>query len=244
MLENIIKDAKNLGRKFLIGSALIGSLYIGGCAITTPSRITEGEGMTLVGAMMEDSNDPLATKLAPYVSLLGQMRYQKEVVREGRTQININQQQPQTQPQTITGIVYAEGKYRPSEDYVWVNPEDRNDLSIKKFLGSGFSIRWVDYDGDGKLNPSGEDLVEVKKRFQKDEGIALLLMDTTENPSRNLTLYSPKGEKIYTWEGMSGAGLTSTVNNALLQKYGEGEYSAVWRIDGKIMDSITFDLIY
>ena len=29
-----------------------------------------------------------------------------------------------------------------------------------------------------------------------------------------------------------------------LKEFGEGEYSAVWRVNGKVMDSITFDILY
>ena len=39
-------------------------------------------------------------------------------------------------------------------------------------------------------------------------------------------------------------GLNAGVVNSLINWYGEGEYSAVWRVNGKIKDSITFDIIY
>ena len=50
------------------------------------------------------------------------------------------------------------------------------------------------------------------------------------------------------WEKPSHQGITIELNaewvERLLNIWGEGEYSAVWRVNGKIKDLITFDIIY
>ena len=273
LTNGIRKGVRNGVTAGLLGLSAIG---IGGCA-TTLNEISEGEGMTLLGAMMSESNDSLSIKLAPYVALLGQMRYQKEVIREGRTQVNVPE-----------NVVYQNKKHSPVEGYIWVNPEDPNDLRVKRILGSGFAFRWVDYNRSGNAD-TWEEFVERRDRFRQDESIVLSLLYEAEEPiHQNLKVYSPSGrivreidinlsqkkyiEKEYCnisgsreekyeiicmsiedeltqdWERNSNRGLAYVITkekiNVLLGQYGEGEYSAVWRVNGKIMDSITFDIIH
>lgn len=266
-LENLVKKGRNGMVAGLLGLTAIGT---GGCA-STLSEFSEGEGMTLIGAIMRESNDALAIKLAPYVSLLGQMRYQKEVVREGRTQINVNV------PENVN---YREGRYTPEKGYIWVNPEERENLRVKSVFGSGFAFRWVDYNQSG--NPDNlNEYVRRQSRFKENESIVLELIYWAEEPfHQDLKIYDPKGRPVfqyyvdpphsrrggciynltgrcddYLYE-LSGdellafsmqsmaVGINREVINHMLETFGEGEYSAVWRINGKIMDSITFDVIY
>lgn len=256
--------------RLFASAALIGSLSLGGCA-STLSELTEGEGMTLVGAIMEESDDSLSVKLAPYVSLLGQMRYQKEVVREGRTQVNINQQ-TQNNPDNI---VYSGNRGTPTEGYIWVNPDDPEDFSVKKILGSGFSFRWVDYNRNG-FSDNDREFIERQSRFRQDESIALMLFyEAEESFDQDLRIYDPEGRPVLQYyirpsdsrRGVCEYNLTGRCNNFsedfseeskvgmaiglnreniswLLETFGEGDYSATWRVDGKIMDSISFELIY
>lgn len=276
-LEGTLRSVK----RFLKGATLASSIYLSGCA-TTLSEFTEGEGLTLIGALIGESDDASVRKLAPYVSLLGQMRYQKEVVRGGRTQVNINQQEQAQNNQD--NIVYSGNKGTPAEGYVWTNPENQDDFGTKRIFSSGFVFKWVDYNRDGGLDV-GE--LEMKTKFRQNESIALALMYSAEGPiSQNMKIYSPEGKIVRewnvdsfrrnitetqylyrisggereqfevieipsewtgVWEENRNSGMTNLLNNDIVKWlfwHGEGEYSAVWRVDGKIMDSIAFDLIY
>ena len=279
-LENLVKKGRNGMVAGLLGLTAIGT---GGCA-SSLSEFTEGEGMTLIGAIMGESDDALAIKLAPYVSLLGQMRYQKEVIREGRTQINIRGEQTQRTPENV---IHQNEKYSPAEGYAWVNPEDSNDLSVERIFGSGFAFRWIDYNKDGNLDNEGE-VIGIQKVFSRqDESIAFVLNYEAKQPFRqNLKIYSPRGDLVWDWdvdpfqkkisektylyhlserereqfkiikrfpewtegwEGYANKGLAISLNNEMVRWlfwHGVGEYSAVWRVNGKIMDSITFDIIH
>lgn len=275
-LENLIRK----GRKGIatLGLAGLTAAGAGGCA-TTIKELSEGEATTLLGAMMSASDDSLAIKLAPYVSLLGQMKYQKEVIREGRTQVNVN---------IPENVIRQNEKYSPKQGYDWVSSEDPNDLRVKEIFGSGFAFRWVDYNQSGNAD-NWDEYVERKNRFRQDESIVLALLYEAEEPFRqNLKIYSPEGRivgdldvdpfqkkvivKSYwnfnilagnegkefvetmrvdtlRWSeewGKNGLtlGLTKDKIDLLLKHFGEGEYSAVWRVNGKIMDSIIFDIIY
>lgn len=269
-LEGTLRSVK----RFLKGATLASSIYLSGCA-TTLSEFTEGEGLTLIGALIGESDDASVRKLAPYVSLLGQMRYQKEVVRGGRTQVNINQQEQAQNNQD--NIIYSGNKGTPAEGYVWTNPEDLEDLSVKKIFGSGFSFRWVDYNRNNKLDFERE-FIRIQSRFREKEHPALILVYWAEEQShQDLKVYGPEGRlvsesyidplqnkrgtKLYNSErkmiennfifdyeigstkGMV-LGLGSEMVNLMLETFGEGDYSAIWRINGKIMDSISFELIY
>lgn len=271
-LERLAQKTKTLRKGLFAGTTLIGSLYLGGCAPT----LSEGEGLTLVGAVMRESDDALLRRLSPYASLLGAMRLPKEYAREGRTQINIQREQPQTTPENVN---YQNGRYTPNEGYVWVDPDDPDDLSIKKKEGSAFAFRWVDYDRSGDLDILEDELIGRRSRFEQNENLALMLLYCSEEPfQQNLKIYGPTGRLVFEKDEdplrkkrtitmyVEGGTVTGAVEGrdyreqecgiklelgadrpnigSFLQWFGEGEYSAVWRVNGRVMDSITFDMIY
>jgi len=275
-LENIIRKTGRGIATLGLAAALTGA----GCA----ARMSQGEQDVVVGEVLIQTEDPLLVKMGSILYTLGLIETQKEVARESRTQINVNTRQPQREiPRNVN---YNNGKYGPKNGYAWVNPEDSEDLRVKKIIGSGFAFKWIDYNHSGNVDNLNE-YIERKNRFKSNEGIALALLYEAEKPFRqNLKIYSPEGKimiendidpfqkkisyKKYLYyennqlahvrEGLSewtkkwmegsnrGAsfGLNNNLVNWLLMMKagGEGEYSAVWRVNGRIKDSITFDIIY
>ena len=262
-LENLVRKGRTGLAAGFFGLTAIG---VGACATT----ISEGEGLILLGEVLGITADNEEGQVTgQLMSQLGSMWYQKEVVKEGRTQINVNQQNPNNT--TSSGERYA-----PAKGYVWVNPEDPNDRSVKRIFGSGFSFRWVDYNRNKAPNPNKGEYIGRQTRFRKDESMAFWLIYEAEEPfHQELKIYGPEGRPalqyyidpsfsrsgicVYNLEGRCnnnsveffGAftkGMTNGLNKEeiswLLKTFGEGEYSATWRVEGKIMDSISFELIY
>lgn len=267
-LDKLVRTGLTAG---LLGLTAMGA---GACA-SSLSKFSEGEGLTLIGALMGESDGVSARKLAPYVSLLGQMRYQKEVVRGGRTQVNINQQEQAQNNQD--NIVYSGNRGVPAQGYVWTNPENQDDFGTKKIFGSGFAFRWVDYNQNGFPDIENE-FVGRQSRFREKESFMLVLLHWSETPiHQNLRVYGPRGnlaieayadpsqnktgtrwhdsegnllsdtfvsDSTADYEGGLFLGMSKEHISWLLENRGEGQYSVVWRKGGRIMDSITFDLLY
>ena len=68
------------------------------------------------------------------------------------------------------------------------------------------------------------------------------------SPEKLANVHEDFEEWTTEWERPPYGGIAMGLNTKwvrrLLNIYGEGEYRAVWRIDGKIKDSIIFDIIY
>jgi len=224
--------------------------------------------LILLGGVLGMAQDDEQARLTgELVGQLGSMWYKKEVVKEGRTQININSNER----------VSPEKRYAPAEGYVWVNPEDPDDLSVKRIFGSGFSFRWVDYDNN-RAPSSREELIERQSRFRERESMALWFeYEAEEQSDQNMKVYGPQGglvleayanfsqrkrgtisydsegsvlehphmfDYISTFTTGIALGMDTKFISLILENFGEGDYSAVWRFNGKIMDSISFELIY
>lgn len=184
-LDRLVRTGLTAG---FLGLTAMGA---GACAPTL-SKITEGEGLTLIGAVMGKSDDASARKLAPYISLLGQMRYQKEVTGAGRTQINIQGEQTQRTPENV---IYSQQKYFPSPGFAWTNPETPNDLTVRRSIGMVFAANyWKDFNNDGLAEPN--EFVGVKDRFYDTEKIILVLYNEAgQGVEREIRweIYDPQG---------------------------------------------------
>ncbi len=238
----------NLGG-ILTGTALAGSLSLGGCA-SSLSEFTEGEGMTLIGALMGESGDAQARKLAPYVSLLGQMRYQKEVIREGRTQINMQGGQTQRTPENV---IYSEGNYFPAPGFTWADPENPNDLNLRKSIGVVFAANyWRDFDNNGLADPN--EYIGIKNRFLDTESMILVLYKQETESRVMWEVYGPKGDKIFedalnisngaisVGGGLNPDQTNFDLTNWLLERGGYGSYVIVWRSMG-IVETNEFEIV-
>ncbi|HEB46874.1 MAG TPA: hypothetical protein ENI22_00200 [Candidatus Pacearchaeota archaeon] len=229
-------------RGILAGTALASSLSLGGCA-SSLSEFTEGEGMTLIGALMGESGDSQARKLAPYVSLLGQMRYQKEVIREGRTQINIQGGQTQRTPENV---IYSEGNYFPAPGFTWTDPENPNDLNLRKSIGVVFAANyWRDFNNNGLVDPN--EYIGIKNRFYENEEMILVLYSPESQEIEreiNWDVYGPKGEFVLGGSRTNGMGANQIGGEAsfLIEKEGYGNYVVVWRSLG-LTETKQFEIV-
>lgn len=210
-LERLTKSIRKGLATGLLGLSFAGA---GGCAATL-SELTEGEEMTLLGSVMGASSDSLPIKLAPYISLLGQMRYQKEIVREGRTQINISPGEQTQNQRAPENIIYSEGEYFPAPGFAWANPENPNDLTLRRSMGVAFAANyWRDFDNDGLADPN--EFVGVKDKFYDTEDILLVLYGE-QGAEREIRyeIYDPKGRLYVGQEGdTSTTGKTTTAMGA------------------------------
>ncbi|MCX6749489.1 MAG: hypothetical protein NTW17_01950 [Candidatus Pacearchaeota archaeon] len=243
MLEELAQKVRAFGKNGRRGIAagLLGLTAIGagGCAATI-SELTEGEEITLLGAAMGSSSDAEIARLAPYFSLLGQMRYQKEVVREGRTQVNVNPRE-ETQNQNVPeNVIYTRGRYFPAPGFTWANPENPGDLTIRRSIGLVFAANYRrDFNNDMSVDLN--EFVGVKNRFYDTESILLVLYspESQGEAQREIRwkIYSPNGTKlaedsVTTAAGEIEIGANPDFASYLLRTGGYGNYVIVWSSQG------------
>ncbi len=178
-----------------------------------------GELLSVLGIMGLGSNNTNANQLGALSLKLGDMQHQKEVAREGRSQLNINQGQSQ---QTT---------YAPAPGCAWKNPEDPNDLSVRKRIGVPIvATDWRDFNGDGVGDL--EEYVGVNNTFYSGEKILMVLYGI-----------DPKGKEDIKWEMYYGPnatkfqeGLITDRKNvpSIVMPFGNepGDYWIVWRSEG------------
>lgn len=200
-LERIVHEIRNLKNKGLtaglLGLGIFGMSmpayaqekqdsrvsYIP-CRQETAYRGNTGEALSILGLAigLERPNDPDAQKAAVLLSTLGQMRHQKEVAREGRSQLNIEGEQPTAE------------RYLPAPGCAWSNPENPNDFSVRLSIGVPFAANgWRDINYNMIVNSN--EFVGVKDRFYDDETIILGLYPRFIDKVK-YEIYSPNDEKI------------------------------------------------
>lgn len=96
--------------------------------------------------------------------------------------------------------------------------------------------------------PGGKIILEQEiDPFQKKRSTKQYLYYIV-SPEKLANVHEDFEEWTTEWERPPYGGIAMGLNTKwvrrLLNIYGEGEYRAVWRIDGKIKDSITFDIIH
>lgn len=148
------------------------------------------------GAIPALSNKPEAQVLGDALTRYGTIESQKGIAREGRSQININQGQQQ-QPQAT--------QYAPAPGCEWANPENPNDLSVRKIfevtdLGVTLAAKnIIDANGNGFWD--FDDFIGMTTRFSADENVKLVLYHPKYGKiSKEGVLwqlyYLPTGEKV------------------------------------------------
>jgi len=205
------------------------------------SSMSAGESLTVLGLFlgMSKPNNPDAQNAGAILSTLGAMEHQKEVAREGRSEVNINQSQQREQDNRLV-------RYFPAPGCSWINPENSDDLSVKPIWRMAFAANYLkDFDKDGSL--TRDEFTGIKDKFYDNEPIILVLLHPENKriskKDINFELYYlPTGEKILedSWKksnyGTVCIGGTPPIGNewtkGLSIKYGYGEYLAVFRSDG------------
>ncbi|HEB47042.1 MAG TPA: hypothetical protein ENI22_01070 [Candidatus Pacearchaeota archaeon] len=191
------------------------------------------EALSALGVLLGSSKDSGDQRTGAVLLTLGAMKHQKEVAREGRAQVNINQ-----------GGGGQEGaRYVPAPGCVWANPENPNDFSVKRSIGVAFvanSWRDLNYNGRAELN----EYVGIKDRFYDNENIILALhagQGITEH--LKLEVYDPKGKRVFKKYVVSGGWLVGRSLKPGSSKHyklnwskkngGYGSYTIVWRSEGR-----------
>lgn len=268
MLENLVyasKDAWKRSRKSL-AAALLGFGILGAGSVPayaqqnvkyaanpvkyvhcTQQKATEdispGELLTLLGVMAESSKKPETQNLGAVLSTLGVMKHQKEVAREGRAQVNINQ----------GGGRQEAARYVPAPGCVWANPEDPNNLTVKRSIGVAFVANYwrdLNYNGRAELN----EYVGIKDRFNDNETIILAIHDQAGqgiDEVLKLKVYDPKGKRVFRKIVNNGGWGRWFLKPGSSKHYkldwskkngGYGDYTIVWRSQG-ITEMTKFEIV-
>jgi hypothetical protein len=264
VLEKLI----NKRRKGIATIGILGMLGSVGC-----STLSEGEIATVAGEVIAESSKSELERLAGNILFrLGTMKYQKELAEAGRTQIvfeNTVYKDGKYEPRE--GYTWVDPK--DSEDprvkpffgsgfaFRWVdyNRNDSPDTAEEfveqrdRFKQNESMVLWLYYEAESPFiqnlqiyDPIGRIISERKiNPFQKKASVKQYLYYVTA-PEKLEKIHEGFWEwnKGFETSGGVAHGLNMEYINWLLSVYGEGEYSAVWRVNGKIMDSITFDIIH
>ena len=208
-------------------------------------EISEGELLALLGIMAAGSSSkPEAQELGTILSTVGVMRHQKEVAREGRSNINTNQENEQNE-QSVS-------EYVPAPECVWANPGDPNDLTVKKSIGVAFASEgWADFNHNGRAEPNE---YVVRNRFYGNEPINLVIYapegQGIKDGDIKLEVYNPKGKRVFRKYIHDGGGWSLKPGNSKFYRLdlannngGEyGTYSIVWQNEGAI-EKTTFEFL-
>ncbi len=199
---------------------------------------------SILGIWGQFSNKQEGQILGSIASDLGRMQHEKEVAEAGRSQVNINQGQSQAP------------RYIPAPGCAWANPENPDDLSVRRSLGIAFAANyWQDFNRDGiaDFNEFGG----IKNRFYDDESITLVLYNPTKKAISKGEIkwelyYIPTGEKIeeLSWkDGNYGAVFVRGSSErkvdwtkALLSDGGYGTYLSVFHSEG-ISEMTKFEIL-
>ena len=172
--------------------------------------------------IFESEKNPDVQRLGSALKTLGDMEHQKEVAREGRSQVNINQEGQNT------GLE----KYVPAPGCVWANPKDPDDLTVRPSLGTPFAANdWKDFNYNQVIEPN--EFAGVKDVFYDNEPIIFGLYPRFVKSAR-LELYSPNGEKIR--EGKISKKDAYIEFDPKIDFRGYGTYTAVWHFRFKVLE--------
>ncbi|MEK6840951.1 MAG: hypothetical protein AABX79_03280 [Nanoarchaeota archaeon] len=183
------------------------------------------------------SNKPEGQIVGGWVSELARMQHEKEVAREGRSQINVNQ--GQQQPVT----------YVPEFGCKWTNSNDKNNLSVKKRIGVPLAANnFEDFNKDGEVDIS--EFIGIKDKFYDDETMFVFLYNPLKEEGMrevNWKLYTPKGEKLLEDSITSPPFKAIYIGKGLLAKElpkyaGYGIYTVVWSSPGGDPEKFEFEI--
>ena len=134
-----------------------------------------GEVLSTLGVVGQLSDDPKNQKLGVIYSTLGTIKSQKEIAREGRSNITVNQNEQSEQPNKIL--------YLPAPGCTWINPEDSGDFHVKKEWMNAFAASsYKDHNKNGYVELS---------EFSGINGISGIF---TDSDPLVFALFNPKGK--------------------------------------------------
>jgi len=87
-----------------------------------------------MGAVTSTSDDP-ATSSVETLMYEGSQEQRERDSEAEKSQINVHNEAESTQqiiPELPENVIYSDGEYNPAPGYTWVNPDDQNDLRVKK----------------------------------------------------------------------------------------------------------------
>lgn len=151
------------------------------------------EALSALGVLLGSSKNSGDQRTGALLSTLGAMKHQKEVAREGRSEININQS---VQGESESGKLE---RFLPAPGCKWANPGGSNDFTVKVDIGNAFVANyWIDRNYDKR--PSLDEYEGVKGKFYVDEEAILVVHDQAgQGIAENLKLevYDPKGKRVF-----------------------------------------------
>lgn len=184
--------------------------------------------LDILGIVGMLNNNPNAQTLGAMASKQAERQYGKEVAREGRSEVNIDQNQPE---------------YFPYPGCGWVNPDDPKDLSVRKSLGIALTAKYYnDFNKDGIADIA--EFGDIKPTFYDDEkSMTIALYNPTKQKISDKKIewslyYLPTGEKVYenSWESGEKYGTVFLNGKEDWIKYlankGYGNYISVFTSDG------------
>ncbi len=213
------------------------------------------ELLTFLGIIGLNSNKPDAQNLGAFALRLGEMQHQKEVAREGRTQITINQGGINQGGQNREVESRELEKYLPAPGCEWANPADPNDLTVKRNIGVAFVANsWIDLNYDGRADFN--EYTGIKDRFYDDEDMILAIHNDNQVgqgiKDLKIVIYNPKRKIGFAaavfdnWDGSrlnpQGSKRYKLNKEKLLKKGGYGSYVIVLYSEG-ITKMTKFEII-
>lgn len=209
------------------------------------------EALSALGVLLGLSKDSGDQRTGAVLSTLGAMKHQKEVAREGRSEININQS---VQGESESGKLE---RFLPAPGCKWANPGDSNDFTVKVDIGNAFVANyWRDKNYDKR--PSLDEYEGIKDMFYDDETIILVLHDQAgQGIAENLKLevYDPKGKRVFNKYVVGGTATSFKIKPDLKpggskhyrldwskKKGGPGYYTIVLRSQG-ITEMKKFEIV-
>ena len=203
-----------------------------------------GEIFSVLGTLGQLSNNPKDQKLGAIYSTLGAIKSEKEIAREGRSTVTVNNGEKDEQPNRIL--------YLPAPGCSWINPESQNDLSVKQIWRIAVAANYFkDINNDGSA--SRNEIIGAKNTFYDDEPISFIL----SHPARkkiskkdiNFDLYHlPNFERVdgFSWKkgdhGYVYFGGPAGWVNSLSNKHGYGKYLGVFS-SGEDSEKVLVDIL-
>lgn len=205
----------------------------------------EGEGglpseaLSALGVLLGLSKDSGDQRTGAVLSTLGAMKHQKEVAREGRSKININQS---VQGESESGKLE---RFLPAPGCVWANSENPNDFSVMERLGVGFVASYNGKFNKKYLKKAIRGKIDINNKFPKIKDIfygdekTVLAIDGTMKGKIRLEIYDPRGNKLHEVLWKCGDrfkapcfllpfGSDFDLTGWLIKNGGYGNYTAKW----------------
>lgn len=198
---------------------------------------------------------------------IGNARVARGIAEAGRSEVNVNVNANRSRENSKKyslppeNVLLTHEGYIPDKDYVWINPEEKNDLSVRKIQNIDYSSESVpeffvaNYWKDLNENrvPEVQEIVGYmggnKRDFNQGENISFWIQnfDRDAGLAIEFKIYDPKGKEIYS---NTFAGREKGMCQALPDFGGfspdyfenKGTHLASYSINGKFKESIQFNI--